>query len=231
MERISLDNRLSAVARWVIPGEPLADIGTDHALLPCMLVGSGRCPSAVAADVAPGPLQQATQTVDSCGLRQRISLRLGSGLTVLCPGETATAVLAGMGGRLICKLLQESPQVTVSLRRLVLQPQRNQEAVRSWLADNGWRIIGDDLARDDYMWYNIIAAEPGSMRLDGIRLRYGPYTRGVDAESRRQWLRCRRDSVLTIALSLQGRTGSAAERRRELENEAELLDKLIDEVK
>ena len=51
---MKLDARLAAVASLIEEGCPLADIGTDHAYLPCYLIISGRSPFAVAADVAAG---------------------------------------------------------------------------------------------------------------------------------------------------------------------------------
>ena len=45
-----LSRRLSAVAERVLPGVPMADIGTDHGLLPVTLVLRDTVPSAGAID-------------------------------------------------------------------------------------------------------------------------------------------------------------------------------------
>lgn len=228
MERLSLDERLSVVARWVLPDETMADIGTDHAYLPCWLVSSGLCPKAVASDVAQGPFERASKVTADQGLAKEISVRLGSGLSVLRPGEAATIVMAGMGGKLICELLQAEPKVTASAGRLVLQPQRNPELVRSWLAGHGWRIIADDLARDGKMWYNIIVAEPGSMEIDEDALLYGSPSPGVSAVLRREWLNYRRACFVQIADSLQNSNGESAKLRlAELNREIARLNRII----
>ena len=228
MERLCLDNRLAAVARWVLPGETLADIGTDHAYLPCWLVSSGRCPKAVASDVAQAPYERALQEVADCGLSEEISVRLGHGLSVLQPGEAATIVMAGMGGKLICELLQAEPEVTLSASRLILQPQRNPELVRSWLAGHGWRIIADDLAKDGKMWYNIIVAEAGAMEIDEDALLYGSLSPGVSAALRREWLLFRRGCFTEIADALRSSRGEAAKARlAELEREIARLDRIL----
>ena len=228
MERPQLDDRLAAVARWVLPGKTMADIGTDHAYLPCWLVSSGICPKAVASDVAQGPFERAEQVVSNFGLTKEISVRLGSGLSVLEPGEAGTVVLAGMGGKLICELLQSEPEVTGSACRLVLQPQRNQELVRSWLAAHGWRIIADDLAKNGKMWYNIIVAEPGAMELHGDALLYGSPSPGVSPELRREWLTFHRSCMAEIADTLQNNRGELAKARLAvLEREIARLDRII----
>lgn len=230
MDHPLLDNRLSAVVRWVLPGEIMADIGTDHAYLPSWLILNGCCPLAIAADVAAGPYHRAADTVAAYGLGDKISVRLGPGLSVLRPGEAATVVLAGMGGQLICRLLSERPDILATVRRLVLQPQRNPELVRAWLAENGWRIIADDVARDGKMWYNIIAAEPGAMELDESAILYGPMTPGVSPDLRRQWLEFRRDALLAIVRRLRDGSRRSLARAAEAEREAGILDKLISEV-
>ena len=228
MERLCLDDRLAAVARWVLPGETMADIGTDHAFLPCRLVSEGICSKAVASDVAQGPYERARQVVAEQGLSEKISVRLGSGLSVLQPKEVKTIVMAGMGGRLICELLQAEPEVASSAGRLVLQPQRNPEHVRGWLAGHGWRIIADDLAKDGKMWYNIIVAEPGSMEVDGDALLYGSPSPGVSPALRREWLGFCRDRFTDIADSLRISRGRSAEARlSELEQEIARLDRII----
>ena len=57
-----LSNRLALAAEFTTDGKIIADIGTDHGSLPIFLVGSGKCPSAVAADLRKGPLESAKAT-------------------------------------------------------------------------------------------------------------------------------------------------------------------------
>ena len=231
MERLCIDNRLAVVAKWVLPDEIMADIGTDHAYLPCWLVLNGRCPAAIASDVAEGPFLQAKRMVADFGLTDRISLRRGSGLSVLKPSEAATVVLAGMGGQLICELLDMDRETAASSQRLILQPQRRPESVREWLMRNGWRIVADDVALDGKMWYNIIVAEQGTMELDEAGLLYGIKTPDVSSDLRRDWLTYRRKCLVEIAGQLRGYCGkTAAERLTEIEKEVAELDSLINEV-
>lgn len=229
---MTLDNRLTALARWVLPGQVMADVGTDHAYLPCYLVEQGICPAAIASDVASGPFERARRTVAEQGLSEQIELRLGSGLSVLRPNEAATIVLSGMGGQLICQLLQAKEAVVASAQRLILQPQRNPELVRRWLADHGQRIIGDDLARDGKMWYNIIVSQPGQMETDQDHLLYGLVTDGVDLSLRQEWLCCHRDALQDLMDKLKISRGETARTRfAQLEEEAGRLERLIAEVK
>lgn len=172
---ITLSPRLAAVAEYVLPGAPMADIGTDHAYLPCFLVQSGHIPGAVAADILPGPLEAARATVAEAGLTDRVELRLGNGLRVLKPGDVTTATICGMGGPLIAEILAAGP--TEELQRLVLQPMGGEERLREWLAANGWRLMAERLVEDAGRIYVIMAAEPGEMHLSELDAMMGPFIR------------------------------------------------------
>jgi len=167
-----LSPRLAAVARHVPAGRTFADIGTDHAYLPVHLVQTGRAPRAVAGDVLPGPLKAAQATVAAAGLADRIDVRLGSGLTVLEPGEAPCVAICGMGGPLIARILAEGPLTGVE--RLVLQPMGGEAQLRRWLAENGWRLVAEEVVEDGGRLYLVLVAEPGEMRLSRVEEEVGP---------------------------------------------------------
>ncbi|MFZ5822917.1 MAG: tRNA (adenine(22)-N(1))-methyltransferase [Bacillota bacterium] len=172
---ITLSPRLAAVAAHVLDGQVLADIGTDHAYLPAHLVEAGRIPRAIAGDILPGPLDAARVTVAEAGLTGQIELRLGPGLKILQPGEAPCVTICGMGGPLIAEILADGP--LDGIRRLVLQPMAGEERLRAWLAENGWRLIAEELVEDAGRLYVILVAEPGAMALADLDLLVGPYLR------------------------------------------------------
>jgi tRNA (adenine22-N1)-methyltransferase len=153
--------RLAALAAFVPQGARLADIGTDHAYLPIELVQDNIVVSAVAGDVHVGPYKAAKENVEALGLEQKISVRLGNGMAVLSPGEVEIVVIAGMGGQTIMEILNNSPEVTKSLNRLILQPMVAAASVRRWLEENGWYLVEERLVQDDGRLYEIVVAEQG----------------------------------------------------------------------
>ena len=155
-----LTPRLGAVYELLGSGETVADIGTDHAYLPARLVLDGKYRRAVASDVVPGPLENARRTIDALGLADRIELRLAAGLTGLRTGESDAAAIAGMGGELIAAILKEGPVPPL----LVLQPMTRQEKLRRFLAESGFRIEEERLAREGTRIYTVIKARPGGTR-------------------------------------------------------------------
>ena len=113
--------RLAGVAELAVPGRPLADIGTDHALVPAALVLEGTVPRALACDRAADPLARARVTIDRLGLAERIALRQGEGLAPIeDEDDVATVVIAGVGAQTMVAILAADPRRVRRLARVVL---------------------------------------------------------------------------------------------------------------
>jgi tRNA (adenine22-N1)-methyltransferase len=132
--------RLRALAALVPPGVPTADIGTDHALLPVLLLRESRVPRVIGVDRLAGPLARARATVQAEGLAQdpRLELRQGDGLDPLLPGEVGTLVIAGMGGERVLSILDRGADRLAGVQTLVLHPDSHLPQARSGLASRGW---------------------------------------------------------------------------------------------
>ena len=107
-----LDARLAAAAAYVRPGHIAADIGCDHGKLSAWLAGSGCCPLVFACDLREGPLQKARMTCAPWA--DKIQFRLGSGLSVLQPGEATEIIIAGMGAETVLEILDAAPWVRIN---------------------------------------------------------------------------------------------------------------------
>lgn len=154
-----LTNRLRVIAEN-INGKRIADIGTDHAYIPIYMVTERGAEYAIASDIKPGPLAIAEKNIKKYGCGEKTEIRLGSGMTVLTEADNiATAVIAGMGGEVICGILAESGEIASACQELVLQPMNSQYELRKWLFENGYRIIKEDLAAEGIKIYNIIVVK------------------------------------------------------------------------
>lgn len=143
-----LSDRMRMIAEHVDAGDVVADIGTDHGYIPIWLVQHQRCRSAILSDINEGPLQKAAGNIrryapDSEAL---FDLRRGDGLEILRPGEAETVILAGMGGILIRKILQASPDIASDVKTLILQPRRHAHELRRWLRTRPYGLIPADEA-------------------------------------------------------------------------------------
>ncbi|MCG2730682.1 MAG: class I SAM-dependent methyltransferase, partial [Acetobacterium sp.] len=160
---IRLSPRLEVIASCLTGVKTIADIGTDHGYLPVFLVENQLVSTAIASDTNQQPLKKAAKIIIEQQLESTIETRLGSGLSVLKPGEVEAVVMAGMGGLLIRDLLEAEPLVAQGVRKLVLQPMNNQAVLRRYLETHGFKIIKEDLAQEADRVYEIIVIEPGAM--------------------------------------------------------------------
>ena len=141
-----LSSRLAAVAAFVTPGRPMADIGTDHALLPLILVREGIVPLAVALDLTAGPLDAARRA--TAGFREAIDVRQSDGFKSLADGEVHTVTLCGMGGQTMARILTQGLPSMGSLSRVVTQPQGGIDQVRRAMCALDWRCMDGAIVDD-----------------------------------------------------------------------------------
>lgn len=156
-----LSERLSTVAHYVPKGSKLADIGSDHAYLPCYLTKKEIVVSAVAGEVAEGPYESAQKQVTAEGLSNLISVRMGDGLDVLNPEDADCITIAGMGGTLINHILDRGKKKLSTIKRLVLQPNIGAITIRKWLISNHWELTAEEILEEDGKIYEVLVAEKG----------------------------------------------------------------------
>lgn len=158
MDRIKLPPRLAAIGRLVPDGARLADVGTDHGLLPIALLRAGKIRSAVATDIRPGPLARARENAARYGA-EGLRLVLCDGLALVSPEEVDTVVIAGMGGETAVEILAAAPWTADTF--LILQPMSRPEALRAALPGLGLAITGETLAEDTGRLYPVLTARRG----------------------------------------------------------------------
>lgn len=113
---------------------------------------------AIAGDVNAGPVEAAKRQVRDAGLEAIVSVRLGDGLAVVEPGEVDTVSIAGMGGSLMVRILDQGISRLDGVRTLILSPHVAEDAVRKWMAAHQYAIDRETLIEEDGVIYSIIRA-------------------------------------------------------------------------
>lgn len=157
----ALTPRLLLIAEAAKGAKRLADIGTDHAYIPVYMVLKQGAESAIAADINKGPLMRAEENIKRFGLEEKIKTRLSDGLKNFGAPEADTVIVAGMGGTLIAKILDDSPKMKKEGIRFVLQPMTAEDELRRYLEKNGYKITDEFMTREGDKLYTVILAEVG----------------------------------------------------------------------
>lgn len=161
-ESIKLGARLRAISREIIPGLTLADIGSEHALLPLFLLEKQLVPLAIVTELDDGPYQKAEKAVAGSPWGRCIQVRQGDGLQPLNAGEAGNVVIAGLGGDTIAEILSRDWQKAENFGHYVLQPMSRACVLRDVLARRGWTIRRETLSGERGKIYVIISVSPGS---------------------------------------------------------------------
>ena len=157
-----LSRRLQAVASCIPAGVVCIDVGSDHGLLPVLLLQQGRLERAVAADIRPKPLSNARRLAEQSGFGPPLfQAVLSDGIGALDVPAGAVVVVAGMGARRICSILSAGGRRLEAAGRLVLQPNSEPGLLRTWLWEHGWGLLREEAVLDRGKAYFVLAAERG----------------------------------------------------------------------
>lgn len=234
MNTEKLSQRLETVAKYIPTGYKLADIGSDHAYLPCYLVKKGIVPFAIAGEVVEGPFQSAKNQVQAEGLLDKISVRMGDGLEVIEKGEVDCITIAGMGGALIANILEKGSSKLSTVKRLILQPNISAVSVRTWLLHNDWELIGEEIIEEDSKIYEVLIAERGNPnnpyknQLEK-RLLLGPFLMDEhNAVFKKKWLTEKKNWERIIRqIELASETAENKQKWSELQEKIKLVEEVI----
>ena len=150
---MELSARLKAVAGMVTKGNRVCDVGCDHGYISIYLVKNGVSPYVYAMDVNKGPLLRAKEHILDYGYADKIETILSDGLVALGDRKSDALICAGMGGKLIIKILTEGMEQVLKMRELVLQPQSEIHLVREFLRNQGFYIDKEDMIFEDGKYY------------------------------------------------------------------------------
>ncbi len=229
---LRLSGRMQAVADMVTAGNRVCDVGCDHGFVSIYLIREGISPKAIAMDVKKGPLQAAWEHVKEYGLENYIETRLSDGMRALREGEADTLICAGMGGRLMMRIIEEGKEKALGMKELILQPQSEIHFLRKYLRDEGYLIVDENMVLEEGKFYPVIKALPacggraetGADVEDGQRIedKYGPVLLRKKDPVLKEFLYREHSLCIQIMGNLQA-NGKGKEKRKE-----EIRDRIKD---
>ena len=169
-----MNRRMHAIVKYIEPGRGLIDVGTDHGYLPAWMATHGYRGNIIASDIHAAPLQKAKETAEKAGVSDKITFQLCDGLDQCRPDSVDTIVIAGMGGDMICRILDIAEWCMDRRYKLILQPMTKSEVLRYWLTNNEFEILNEELVPEGGNLYQLIVARfGGSTRLSDGELFLG----------------------------------------------------------
>lgn len=165
-ERVVLSARMQALTEMVTAGNRVCDVGCDHGWVSVYLAQQGISSRVLAMDVRQGPLSRAQEHIRQYGLEAYIETRLSDGVAALGAGEADTVICAGMGGRLMQRILEEGREKLLPVGELILQPQSEIAAFRAYLRGEGYVTLAENMIYEDGKYYPMMKVTAAVQRPD-----------------------------------------------------------------
>lgn len=156
-----LSARLEAIVQSLQPCRLLADVGTDHGLVPIAAVQRGVAARAIASDLREAPLRVARRNIERARLEGRVTIARGDGLAELGGRGVDAIVLAGISGELAVRVCSATPDVACAAEQLVLQPNSGVHVVRSWARGAGWHLRDERMIASGGQFFAVCAFVQG----------------------------------------------------------------------
>jgi tRNA (adenine22-N1)-methyltransferase len=139
--------RIAKIADMVKPGVIAADIGTDHAFLPILLMQKKTAEKVYACDINEGPLKAAQRNIAIEGLSGHITTILCSGFDNV-PADADCAIIAGMGFYTCRDILEKAMNRLPDFRQIIVEVNRNTPDMRKWISDHHFTIDNEVLIHE-----------------------------------------------------------------------------------
>ena len=214
---VPVSRRMKAIADMVTEGLSVADIGCDHGFVVIYLLTEKKAYKAVAMDVNEGPLLRAKEHILQYGLSDSIETRLSDGAKNLKEGEVQAAIIAGMGGRLTIKIIEQSKDKFRAMNEMVLSPHSDISLLREYLDKEGFVITDEDMVFDEDKYYSIIKCsyQGKSENLSQEQLSYGPRLLEKKHPVLKEYLTVTSDKLTEIEKRLEENIAFASDSKKE----------------
>lgn len=162
-----LETLYEEVVQLADSDDVITDVGTDHGYLPVMLAKTNKYKKLIATDISKPSLQKAHELTQKYGVN--VECRVCDGLANA--KETTLAVMAGIGGNEIIKILQESGYHG----KMILQPVPTAIDLRRYLLENNYKIEKDYVFCDENKFYFVFVVNGfGKNKYSKLDIALGP---------------------------------------------------------
>lgn len=201
------DIRLRAVLDE-ISCNTLADIGCDHGKVAVSALLQNKANKVIAVDISPHSIHKCRTLGDCAKVGHRLDCRIGDGFAPIKEGEADCAVIAGLGGREIARIIGAANYKG----KLVLVPHQDTTELRQFLSGR-YSIDKDYIVACGGKYYSVIVASCGSYTYTPTQLYFGKNL--PNTADYLLWLAAERAKLANIVSSNNLTQGDVVQRLKE----------------
>ncbi len=153
--------RLNEICNLVDKNSIVADIGTDHGIIPMMLSKNCISKKIIATDISKNSLEKLEKKLILNDNITNIETRVSDGLDCLDEFEVDTIIISGMGGILIKEILERNLNIAKSSNYLILSPNNSLDVLRKFLYENNFFIEKEKDVFENQKYYQILKVKRG----------------------------------------------------------------------
>lgn len=153
--------RLNEIFNLVDKNSIVADIGTDHGIIPIMLSKFNLAKKIIATDISENSLNKLKEKLKQNNNIKNIETRVSDGLNSFFEYEIDTIIISGMGGILIKDILNNNLDIAKTAETLILNPNNSLDVVRKFLTNNNFKIIDEKDVFENSKYYQILKVSYG----------------------------------------------------------------------
>ncbi len=151
-----ISKRLLTIASLVDNDAIVADIGSDHALLPIYLIKEKIATKAYAIDNKEGPISAAQDNIDRYNLQDFIEISLSEGLENLA-ADVNTLIIAGMGYSSIAEILDKNLEKAQKQDKIIIQCNKDLDKLRRYLEEHSFHVLKEKFIEINEIAYIILS--------------------------------------------------------------------------
>lgn len=225
-----LTPRLNAIANMIDPCNVLADVGCDHGYISLFVLQNWKANRVLCIDISLKSLDKTIKLLKRNKVDDQAIFYNCDGLKGV-KQKPDQILIAGMGGTEIINILYEYSQRTSldSIETLIIQPMRDEYAVRKWLNDNGFVIVSDRVVKDKKL-YHLIKAHRGQQQLNEHQLMFGAIEVDYYNKDYLFWLREYEEKCVRILSNAHGQiavTQSVRGTLNKIRNQIKLVEEKL----
>ncbi|MFQ9980171.1 MAG: tRNA (adenine(22)-N(1))-methyltransferase [Finegoldia magna] len=228
MKKLRLEEIIKLVDEYSI----VADIGTDHGIVPYELVKSAKAKKVIASDISEKSLDKLREKLDYLDEPEKIVLNVSDGLDNLNEYQVDTIIISGMGGNLIVDILNKNLDIAKSANCLILGANNSLALLRRFMHENSFEIIEEvDLFEND-KYYQIIKAKVGKqLFVNEYEYEFGKYLIDNKSEYLKKYINQQIENKNNILSNLSDKNSDSVKSAIENINvEVNELEKVLNKI-